>query len=166
MPRHFFPGCLALTLTLLASGRAPAQTPDPKAPVLNPVAPLGVQRGTAIDLTLTGSNLAEPTGLLLSFPAKVTIPTEGNNGKDAGKLQVRLEVPGDAPLGFHTLRLATVRGISNLRTFCVDDLPQVMETDTNRSRATPQAVPVPCVVVGKCDVPESADWYKVSAAAG
>jgi hypothetical protein len=125
-----------------------------------------MRRGTTLELTLTGSNLAGPTGLLLSFPATVVIPTDANNGKDNGKLLVRLAVPKDAPLGFHTLRLATARGISNFRVFCVDDLPQILEVDTNRSRTTPQPVPVPCVVAGKCDVPESADWYKVTVKAG
>src|SRR5215475_8534919 len=88
---------LALAVAAAAVGSAPAQAPapDPKAPVLNPVAPLGVQRGTGIDLTLTGSNLASPTGLWLSFPAKVTIPTENKNGTDAGKLLVHLDVPAD-----------------------------------------------------------------------
>lgn len=172
MHRSLLPARLAMTLALFAAcasaGRTqpPPLAPDPKAPVLNPVAPLGVQRGTSIDLTLTGNNLAGPTGLLLSFPAAVVIPTDANNGKDNGKLSVRLTVPKDAPLGFHTLRLATRRGMSNFRIFCVDDLPQVLEVDTNRSRTTPQAVPVPCVVAGKCDVPESADWYKVTVKAG
>jgi hypothetical protein len=159
---------LALLAAFATTGRTqpPALAPDPKAPVLGPVAPLGIQRGTSLDLTLTGSNLAGPTGLLLSFPATVVIPTDANNGKDNGKLLVRLTVPKDAPLGFHTLRLATARGMSNFRIFCVDDLPQVVEVDTNRSRTTPQPVPVPCVVAGKCDVPESADWYKVTVKAG
>ena len=47
-------------------------------------APLGIQRGTHLDLTLTGNNLVEPTGLWTSFPSKVTIPTTNNNGKDSG----------------------------------------------------------------------------------
>src|SRR5262249_2793102 len=34
-----------------------------------------------------------------------------------------------------------------------------------RSRATPQAVPCPCVVVGKADA-ESSDYYKISVQAG
>jgi hypothetical protein len=163
---------LALASLTLAFCGTPARSqpaplaPDPAAPVLNPVAPLGVQRGTKIDLTLTGNNLAGPTGLLLSFPARVTIPTEANNGKDNGKLLVHLEVPADAPLGFQTLRLATVHGMSNFRIFCVDDLLQVLENDTNRSRATPQELPVPCVVAGRCDVAESADWYKITVKAG
>ena len=45
--------------------------------------PRGMQRGTTLDLSLTATNLAEPTGLWTSIPAaKVTIPSDGNNGKD------------------------------------------------------------------------------------
>jgi hypothetical protein len=161
---------LALAALLSSGPRAlsqqPALAPDPKAPVLNPVAPLGVQRGTSIDLTLTGSNLAGPAGLLLSFPARVTIPTGENNGKDNGKLLVHLDVPADAPLGFHSIRLATSRGMSNFRIFCVDDLPQVLANGKNRSQAAALEVPIPCVVAGRCDAAESADWYKVTVSAG
>ncbi len=138
---------------------------NPQAPVLKPAAPLGMQRGTTLELTLTGNNLAEPTGLWTSFPAKVTIPTAGNNGKDNGKLLVRLEVPKDAPIGFHSIRLATRRGMSNLRLFCIDDLPQVIESATNHSPSTAQTVAVPCVVVGKADV-EATDYFKFRVTAG
>jgi hypothetical protein len=124
-----------------------------------------VQRGTALDLTLTGSNLAEPTGLWTSFAAKVTIPTDHNNGREPTKLRVRLEVPRDAPLGFHALRLATKGGMSNLRLFCVDDLPQVQEVDTNRSLQTAQPVTAPCVVVGRADA-EVTDYFRVTVGAG
>jgi hypothetical protein len=127
--------------------------------------PMGIQRGTSLELTLTGTNLADPTGLLISFPAKVTIPTDNNNGKDAVKLRVRLEVPKDAPMGFHSIRLATKNGLSNFRLFCIDDLPQVMEVDTNRTRTTAQAVPIPCVVVGRADA-EVSDYFKINVKAG
>jgi hypothetical protein len=161
-----FLALLALALAGPATAQQPPPVaPNPMAPVLKPVVPLGMQRGTTLDVTLTGANLADPTGVWASFPAKVTIPTEGNNGKESGKLVVRLEVPADAPMGFHTLRLATGRGMSNLRMFCIDDLPQVLRADSNRTRATAQAVPVPCVVCGKADT-EVSDWYKVSVKAG
>jgi hypothetical protein len=152
----------------LGDGRAQKPPPlpvNPQAPVLKPAVPLGMQRGTTLDLTLSGTNLAEPTGLWTSFPAKATIPTEGNNGKDNGKLLVRLEVPKDAPLGFHSIRLATRRGMSNLRLFCIDDLPQVLEGATNHTPSTAQAVPLPCVVAGKADA-EMTDYFKFHVAAG
>ncbi|HKB36276.1 MAG TPA: PPC domain-containing protein [Gemmataceae bacterium] len=143
----------------------PVLPPNPLAPTLTPVVPLGMQRGTKLELTLTGTNLAEPTGLWTSFPAKVTIPTDANNGKDNAKLRVVLDVPADAPLGFHSLRLATTRGMSNLRPFCIDDLPQVMEGATNHALNMAQAVTVPCVVVGRADA-EVSDYFKVSVKAG
>jgi hypothetical protein len=151
---------LGLGVALAWSDKGPAQPPTLKPPV-----PLGMQRGTTLDLTLTGTNLAEPTGLWTSFPAKVTIPTEGNNGKDNAKLLVRLEVPKDAPIGFHSLRLATKRGLSNLGLFCIDELPQVLEVNPNHIPSAAQMVPVPCVVIGKADA-ETTDYFKIKVTAG
>lgn len=161
---------IALVLLPLCFGEGQAQKPpaipvNPQAPVLKPAAPLGMQRGTSLDLTLTGSNLAEPTGLWTSFPVKVTIPTEGNNGKDNGKLLVRLEVPKDAPLGFHALRLATRRGMSNLHMFCIDDLPQILENATNHAPNMAQPVSLPCVIAGRADA-ETTDYFKFHVTAG
>src|SRR5262249_50551793 len=51
------------------------------------------------------------------------------------------------------------RGMSNLRLFCIDDLPQVIETGTNHAPTAAQAVPLPCVVVGRTDA-ETTDYFK------
>jgi hypothetical protein len=88
-----------------------------------------------------------------------------NNGKDAAKLRVTLDVPADTPLGFHTIRVATKHGISNSRIICVDDLPQVQEVETNRTKSTAQQVPAPCVVMGRCDA-EASDFFKINVKAG
>jgi hypothetical protein len=142
--------------------QAPVQ-PKPQAPSLTaPIAPLAVQRGSTVELTLTGTNLSDPLGVWTSVAgAKATIPTDANNGKDNAKLLVRLEVPREAPMGFHALRLATSRGMSNFRLFCVDDLPTVQQQEVSRNRATPQVVPVSCVVLGRVNA-EASDWYKVT----
>lgn len=159
-PRNCF---LLLALFLLPKPgqcqNPPPVKPNPQAPTIAMPSPLGMQRGTTLDLTLTGTNLAEPTALWTSFPAKVTIPTDNKNGTDQAKLLVRLEVPKDAPIGFHAIRLATTRGLSNFRIFCIDDLPQVMKLDSNHSLATAQAVSIPCVVVGRADA-EATDYFK------
>ncbi len=75
------------------------------------------------------------------------------------------QLPRDAPIGFHALRLATARGVSNLRLFCIDDLPQILADNKNRTKATAQVVPVPCVVVGRADA-EASDYYKIAVTAG
>jgi hypothetical protein len=165
--RIFIP-TLLLFFSATRDGHAqnpPPVKPNPQAPTLAMPSPLGMQRATTLDLTLTGSNLAEPTALWTSFPAKVTIPTDNKNGTDQAKLLVRLEVPKDAPLGFHTIRLATTRGMSNFRIFCIDDLPQVMETESNHSLTSAQNVPIPCVVVGRADA-EVNDYFKFTVKAG
>jgi hypothetical protein len=147
------------------AGQAPAVQPGPQAPAIHMPVPLGARRGTVLDLALTGSNLAEPTELWTSFPARVTIPTDQNNGKDNNKLRVQLEVPADAPLGFQHLRLATTRGMSNFRLFCIDDLTQVMENESNHTQSTAQAVPIPAVVVGRAET-ERSDYFRVHVQAG
>lgn len=162
---------LVLGVALTVDSTSSAQKKGPgggnaQAPRLALTAPLGMQRGTALDLVLTGANLSRPTSVWTEIPgAKVTIPTDANNGKEPGKLRVRLEVPNDAPLGFHALRLGTAHGVSNLQLFCVDDLPQVASTEKNRSAATAQGISPPCVVIGRV-APESADYYKFTVAAG
>lgn len=144
---------------------APAQPPaapvNPQAPTLAPVLPLGMQRGTTLDVTLSGTNLADPTGVWTSFPAKVTIPGDANNGKTPTALRVRIEAAKDAPLGFHAVRVATRRGLSNARLFCLDELPQVAETAGNQTPKTAQPVQVPCVVVGRADA-EVTDYFKIA----
>jgi hypothetical protein len=164
--RHSFAIRLLCVLALACARPARAQQPiqpKPQAPNLTaPVTPLCIQRGTSVELTLSGANLSDPLAVWTSVPAaKATIPTDANNGKDNAKLRVRLDVPHDAPLGFHALRLATSRGMSNLRLFCIDELPAVTQQETNRNKATPQIVPVTCVVLGRVN-PETSDWYKIT----
>ena len=137
--------------------------PKPQAPNLTaPVSPLSIQRGSSVELTLTGTNLSDPLAVWTSVPgARVMIPSDANNGKDNAKLRIRMEVPREAPIGFHALRLSTGNGMSNFRLFCVDDLPAVAQQDSSRLRATPQVVPVSCVVLGRVNA-EASDWYRIT----
>jgi hypothetical protein len=144
----------------------PPPPPNPAAPTINPVMPLGLQRGSSQELTLTGTNLADPVALWTSIPGvKITIPTDANNGKEPAKLRIKLDVPKDAPLGLYAIRLATLRGMSNVRLFCIDDLPQVLAEAAARKKETAQVVPVPCVVVGTAAA-EQTDYFKLNVKAG
>ena len=170
-PKWAFRGILSFLLALetfadraLSQNPAPV-APNPRAPVINMPLPNGAQRGQSLELTLMGSNLANPTGLWTSFPATISFPPDKNNGKDNSKLRVELQISRDAPIGFQAIRLATTEGMSNVRLFCIDDLPQITEADTNHSRATAQSVSLPCVVVGRADA-ETADYFKFTAKAG
>lgn len=134
-------------------------------PTIQPLVPAGIQRGQAVELTITGTQLANPTGASLGIPAKITIPTDGNNGKDAGKFKLRIEAPADTPLGWYPFRVATKKGISNMRVLCVDDVPQIAADGKNRSRTAAQEIPVPGAVTGAV-LAEQGDYYKFTAKAG
>ena len=145
--------------------KAPAVTPSPQAPTLNTPANLGAKAGETLELTLTGTNLAEPVAVLLGCTGTVSIPTDNKNGTDATKVRVKVELPADCPIGLHTIRVATKQGVSNFRPFVVDELPVVAEIDTNRAKDTPQPVNIPAVVTGRTDV-EASDYFKVKVNAG
>jgi hypothetical protein len=150
---------------LQAQPKAPPITPAPQAPTLTTPANLGAKAGETTELTLTGTNLAEPLAVLLSCPGQVSIPTDNKNGTDPAKLRVQVAVPGDCPLGLHTIRVVTRQGVSNFRPFIVDEFPRVAETETNRTKDTAQAIPVPVVVTGRTDA-EASDFFKLKVAAG
>ena len=163
---------LALAAGLLCGGdrqaaaqpKAPVVPPAPQAPTLATPANLGAKPAQEVELTLTGGNLAEPTAVLLSCPAKVVIPTDNKNGTVAGKLRVKVTVAPGTPAGLYTVRVATRHGVSNARPFVVDTLPAVASTGTNRTLETAQAVTAPCVVTGGIAV-ETSEFYKVKVTA-
>jgi hypothetical protein len=137
----------------------------PQAPTINVPFPLGATRGQAYELTLTGTNLTDPVALFAGFPVKATFPVDANNGKEPGKLRVKLEIPNDAPIGVHAIRIATRSGISNSRVFCVDDVPTIEETADNKSKEKAQTIPLPVTVAGRVEN-ETSDFFKFAVTAG
>ncbi|MCS6866892.1 MAG: hypothetical protein RMJ56_13655 [Gemmataceae bacterium] len=147
-----------------AQPKAPAVVAAPQAPTLTTLAHLGAKPGTEVELTLTGTNLAGPTAILLNAPATVSIPSDNKNGTDAGQLRVKVKVDEKCPIGLYSLRVATQQGISNARPFVVDVLPPVASRGNNRTKATAQAVTIPCVVSGTI-ANETSDFYQLKVAA-
>lgn len=134
----------------------------PAQPALATPAHLGATRGRRVDLVLAGTKLTGVTGVRTSFPAKVTVPP---GQTDPAKLAVTLDIPADAPIGPHTIRVVAKAGESAPRPFAVDELPEVTKGAANHTKATAQPVPVPCVVVGAAD-PDAGDFYRVPVKAG
>ncbi|MCZ2343560.1 MAG: hypothetical protein LC104_17465 [Bacteroidales bacterium] len=175
MPRCSHPVWLFAASVLLLSGmlgdspevRGQAKPTPPAVPkefpILTTPAHLGAKVGDTVDLTLTGTNLANVTGVWTSFPATIVIPS---GQKDAKQLKVKLTIPANTPIGLHTLRVATEEGVSNSRPFIVDDLPSVAETTgKNKSLPTAQPIPLNVVVTGAAEA-VSSDFFKVPVTAG
>ena len=145
---------------LRAQQKAPVVPPT--FPTLSTPATLGAKPGSTVELTLTGRNLLDATSVWTSFPCQTTIPADQ---KDANQLKVKFVVPADAAVGFHSFRVATKVGISSLRPFVVDDLPEVEEKPGNNKKETAQVVAAPCVIFGTATA-EAADYFRVPVKAG
>jgi hypothetical protein len=139
--------------------------PNPQSPSIGLPQPMGAQPGSAIEVTLTGANLNDPVALLTGFPAKVTFPTDANNTKDPAKLRVKIELPPNAQVGMHPIRLVTKQGVSNFRPFCIDDLPAAPPGGANRTAAAALVIPVPSVATGRID-PETSEFFKIAVKPG
>src|SRR5262245_1213691 len=113
-------------------------------PSMNSLAPAGVQRGTETEFTITGGNLAEVQEILFytpGFTVKKLTPTENN-------LKALIAVAPDCQLGIHAIRLRSLGGVSNLRTFTVGNLPEVKEVEPNTLFTQPQAISANVTVSG------------------
>ncbi len=149
----------------VAQPKAPVViTPAPQAPTITTPANFGAKVGEEVEITLTGTNLADATGVLLSCPAKATIPTDNKNGTEAAKLRVKVTVDPKTTVGLYTVRVATKHGVSNARPFVVDSFPAVASTAANRTKDTAQALPVPGVATGSVAA-ETSEFYKVKVSA-
>jgi hypothetical protein len=158
-------GVFAVALAVIGGAFGQRSPPSSGPPSLGPVVPPGCQRGTALEATLTGAGLADPLAGWLGAAGRVTLTPGATTGKDSMKIRARIEVPANAPLGMHRLRLATTGGLSNFRPFCVDALPEIAAAGENHGFANAQLVPIPCVVTGRVDA-ETSDYFRVSVTAG
>src|SRR5437762_10497486 len=98
---------------------APAHASSPS---LRNVFPPGAQRGTELDITLTGQRLSDAQEILF-YDAGLKI-TDLQATKD-NEVKAHIKVAPHAALGEHALRLRTASGISELRTFYVGVYPVI-----------------------------------------
>lgn len=156
---------IAVTAASIAQPPAFNLPPNPQSPSIGVPLPMGAQPGSTIEITLTGANLNDPVSLLTDFPAKATFPTDANNTKDPAKLRVKLEVAANAQVGMRPIRLVTKQGVSNFRTFCIDDLPAGPVAAGNRAAAMALSMPVPSVAAGRID-PETSEFFRIAVKPG
>src|SRR5688572_12411133 len=81
-------------------------------PQLARVMPRGATRGTEVELTLTGTNLADAQEILFYEPG---ITVKELKAADARNVKAKVAVAPDARLGEYRLRVRTATGVSPLR---------------------------------------------------
>jgi len=141
-----------LALVALCSGVAWAESPN-----LAKLSPRGAQRGTEVDLTLTGTQLKDAQELLFYKPGLQVLKFEATDDKT---VKVHVKIASDAALGEHTMRLRTATGISDLKTFSVGPFPVVDEKEPNNNFKEPQKIGLNVTVAGTI-TNEDVDYYSV-----
>lgn len=131
-------------------------------PVLGGLAPRGGQRGTEVQVTLSGARLDDAQEILFYEPGIEVTKLEVVNPQS---VKVTFKIAADAQLGSHRFRVRTATGISELRPFFIGALPVVDEVEPNSDFAAPQAVPLNCTVHGIVQS-EDVDYFVVDAKKG
>lgn len=148
----------ALFATLfVGSSLAVAATPN-----LGAIRPTGAQRGTEVEVTLSGARLGDAQEILFYQPGITTVSL---TKVDDNNVKAKLQIAADAPLGLHDLRLRTATGVSEHRTFSVGAMKDVAEAEPNNEFAKPQPIPMNSVVNGVADN-EDVDYFVVDAKKG
>ena len=131
-------------------------------PRLSNIIPRGIQRGAEHVVSFKGSNLSDAREIFFYEPTGFEVTKLEPDGKH---VQATVKVAPDCRLGEHVAQLRTASGISDFRTFYVEELPAVDEKEPNSDFDQPQPIDMNVVVngnVGKEDV----DYYVVEAQAG
>jgi hypothetical protein len=131
-------------------------------PSLGGLSPRGAQRGTEVEVVLSGGQLNDAQEILFYEPGIDVAKFEVVNQTTVKAL---FKIAPECMLGSHRLRIRTATGISDLRPFFVGALPEVAEKEPNSDFAAPQPIPMNVTINGTADN-EDVDYYVVEAKKG
>lgn len=127
------------------------------APSLKDILPTGGQRGSEVEVSFIGERLQDAQEILCYEPGIEVLKL----GPETNKIvHARLKISSDCSLGEHHLRVRTVTGVSELRTFLVGPFPVVEEVEPNNEPARAQPISLNTTVSGVIKN-EDFDCFKV-----
>lgn len=174
---HAFTMCCLATL-MAVFGVADVLAGTPK---LSRVTPPGGQRGSSMEIILTGKSLEEPREVVFYEPGITATAIEALSGdvdingrkekvEPGTRVRVKLQLAEDCVLGPHGLRLRTNTGISDYQRFFVGPFPTVEENEQtqkrNDKRDSAKDVPVNSTVLGRLNDPADVDMYRIEVKRG
>jgi hypothetical protein len=170
-----------LTLGILLAGSVPLHALK----LVESVTPRIAQRGTTVEVSLRGMELADPKEVIFDGPgiravsiepmAKLKSPREYPGFRMDQEVKCRFEIAPDCAPGEHRFRLRTATQLSHLATFHVTPFPVVDEEEQGAGRmslndtpATAQLVPTNVTIRGVINSSANgdADFYRVAAKPG
>ncbi len=130
---------LALVSALCMGSAALAAPPQ-----IKDIAPSGVQRGVAREVSIAGANLTGNPRLIAPFGFHHKDPAPKS---DASTWKLNVVVNADVAVGVYPIRVQTDDGISNPFPIAVGQLAQVAEKEENSTFELAQPIPEPPLIV-------------------
>ena len=142
--------------------------------------PAGAQRGTTAIIEIGGLNLQKATDVIISgegvnaslLPIDAKKNTKKRKKLDdqsspqlADRVQVKVEIKEDAPIGLRELRLQSAQGVSNKLFFEVGQYPDVKETPGSTVKAPNKVTSLPATLCGQI-MPGEIDYFQFNAKKG
>src|SRR5436190_2136636 len=153
---------LPVTLSLCAfaalTGTAMAAYPD-----FNGIFPRGGQRGTDVDVTFSGSRLADTEEIVSYNPSG--IKAASFKVENPTTIKVKLHIEPNCQLGEQIFRVRTKTGISYARNFFIDQFPPVEEKEPNTLLEQAQPITSGVTITGVARN-EDTDYYKIECKKG
>ena len=131
-------------------------------PVLSNILPRGAQRGTEAEILFNGQRLEDAQELMIYEPGIEVSEFAVVNGT---QVKAKLKIAADCTLGTKHIRVRTASGLSDLRTFRVGALPNVLEVEPNSDFKQPQAVAANVTIEGIIQN-EDVDYFVIDAKKG
>ncbi len=171
------PFLFVASATMLSAQQPGVPMPAPR---ISAIFPMGGQLGTTVELTVSGTDVDTPTGLLfsapdiqavlISQPEQVVDPKAKDKPKKTGPVtsaKFKVTIPATIAPASYDCRLVNKFGISNPRAFVVGEKPEVNETDKPHNDVpVAQKVELGSVVNGVIASPTDVDYYSFNAKAG
>ena len=132
------------------------------APRLNTVSPPGGQRGTEVELKLSGERLHDAQEVVLFHPGIEVLKLDENK---TNSFRARLKISPDCQLGEHHIRVRAASGLSEVRTFFVGPFATTNETEPNNEMEKAQLVSQNSTV-NASGGGEDLDFYRIPAKKG
>lgn len=148
-------GCIALVSSSMLLEAA-----DPR---LSLIRPRGGQRGTEVELLLSGNRLEDAEQILFHSEGFEQVSIEPVN---ANSFKAKVKIAPEVPLGEHVMAVRTKSGISDYHTFWVGPYPSAEEKEPNTTFEQPQEIELTNQTMeGRIDS-EDVDYFRVNAKKG
>ena len=141
-----------------AEAVAPAEPPR-----IGAIAPMGVCRGVATEVVVSGANLGGNPRWLGSFDAEVESVAVASSDPNTWRVRIRPSV--EVAVGVYLVRVQTDGGLSNPFLFAVDQIPHVGEAEDNGAFGLAQKVEAPIIIEGQASGAD-VDFFRFSGRRG